>query len=76
MERVDINIDSIELRMMRTLVKDKNNEYMMIPVWNFMGSKKDTLIGKRAIIEDTVGRKSFLIINAIDGSLVHSDLGY
>ncbi|GFZ33025.1 hypothetical protein CSC2_35510 [Clostridium zeae] len=77
------NIDRITLGLMRVQVKDKKDEYMMIPVWDFFGnpSKKDTNLEQDAILQRWVDSndhsfKSFLTINAIDGSIIDRRLGY
>lgn len=70
----DIKITSIKLGMMRIARKDKPGEYLMVPVWDFIGNRTSGLAGH----EDWLpfGGQSFVTINAIDGSMIHRDWGY
>jgi len=82
-KRSDYTIDRITLGMMRIPVKDKQGEYMLVPVWDFYGSEKITYnkpvqdITKgdkgKMITEQTIDHSvmSLLTINAIDGSVIN-----
>jgi len=67
-----ININKISLGMMRIAKKDNQEEYLIIPVWDFLGNYIDE---KGKIINNEVAY-SFLTINAIDGSIIDRGLGY
>lgn len=70
----EIVIWTIKLGMMRIMRKDKPNEYLLVPVWDFIGDHKD-IIGNK---EDWLGfgPESFVTINAIDGSSINRSWGY
>ena len=77
-------IDRIELGMARISIRDKPDEYMYVPVWDFFGScieKYDKTVvdsnynENNEYIEKTFGH-SYLTINAIDGSIIDRNLGY
>ena len=71
-------ISRITLGLIRVPVKDKPNEYMLVPVWDFFGTEHVEYNGS---VTGTDGKKktsetfdcsdeSFLTINAIDGSII------
>jgi hypothetical protein len=47
---------------------DSNDEYMAIPVWDFINEGSGEYNSGRA--------STYLTINAIDGSVINRDLGY
>lgn len=57
-------VDKIVLGLMRVSNPDNSKEFCYIPVWDFYNT------------EDTSGIRSYLTINAIDGSLIDRNLGY
>lgn len=63
---VTYKINRITIGMMRVQVKNQADQYMMVPVWDFYGTGDAT--------DHTL--KSFLTINAIDGSVIDRTLGY
>lgn len=72
------NIERATLSLTRIAVKDHENEFMIVPAWDFFGSAKveynpDT--GYKDFIF-TSDSKSFLTINAIDGSIISREYGY
>ena len=76
-----LNIEEIKLGLMRIAQPD-SDEYLIVPVWDFYGSS--ILSSERAEYTDEeywekishfYGR-SFLTINAIDGSIIDRELGY
>ncbi|MFP3153721.1 DUF6034 family protein [Lachnospiraceae bacterium ZAX-1] len=77
-----IEIDRIVLNMMRVAQKDSVDSYYYLPVWDFLGETVDVAAeiseGATEISEGVapVSEKSFLTINAIDGSIVDRGLGY
>ena len=79
-----INIDHIRLGYMQVKLKNRPNEFMFLPVWDFFGSSKNhytEIIPGWTIDEDGWLRldnlaKSYVTINAIGGSMIDRDLGY
>lgn len=69
-----IHITSIELGMMRVMKKDAPGEYMMVPVWDFIGSHEHIMDGESHWLP--FGDQSYVTINAIDGSHIDRSLGY
>ena len=83
-DRTVINIDKIRLGYMQVKMKNSRNEFMFIPVWDFFGTSKqhytETVSGWTIdedgwLIKDNLA-KSYLTINAIDGSVIDRSLGY
>ena len=58
------------MNLFRLRLKDKN-EYMYVPVWDFIGTWKTDYYATEPGKEFT-----FLTINAIDGSIIDRGLGY
>jgi beta-lactamase regulating signal transducer with metallopeptidase domain len=84
LEKVDIKIDKIVFGMIRVPVKDNPDKYYMIPAWQFIGSKTEIhlplpdnlpkeireaslAVGNRNYTESG---KTFMVLNALDGSIV------
>ena len=69
-----IEITAIKLGMMRITRKDSPGEYLLMPVWDFMGNQMTCVEG----YEDWLpfGDQSYVTINAIDGSNIHREWGY
>ena len=65
---VVINTTNISLGLFRVKIKDNSEEYRMIPAWGFYGSI--------VIDGEDWGEGNILMINAIDGSVINTDLGY
>ncbi len=81
LEEVNINIDKIVFGMIRVPVKDKPGTYYMIPAWQFVGSKTEIRVPlpddlppelkETADVSDyTESGKTFLVLNALDGSII------
>jgi hypothetical protein len=76
-----VRISNIKLGMMRIKIPNNNNEYMVVPVWDFYGgairSSQSNHLSNQDIenLNQFYGR-SFLTINAIDGSIIDRSLGY
>lgn len=70
-ETVSINVDRIILRYTRVSEQDSFDSGLLVPVWDFMGSRTDTY-GERTEEKDTC----IMTINAIDGSIIDKRLGY
>ena len=61
--------------MMRIMRQDKPGEYLMVPVWDFIGNR-ETIYDGQSQGWLPFGDQSYVTINAIDGSVVHRDWGY
>lgn len=70
----EIVIWTIKLGMMRIMRKDKPDEYLLVPVWDFIGNHKDIIGNKDEWLP--FGAESFVTINAIDGSNINRGWGY
>ncbi len=71
-------VSRISLSIMRIAVKDKENEFMFVPVYDFFGSVSAEYMpetGYAGFSADFLNR-SFLTINAIDGSVINRSYGY
>lgn len=85
-EKTIIDINSIRLGYMRTIEKD-NDTSLLIPVWMFYGVQHDYYTGGsegstwklnkegERVIDTPIGH-AFMIINAIDGSIIDPYMGY
>lgn len=71
----DIYITNIQLNLMRIMRKDKPGEYMLVPVWDFIGNVKQSFEGEEPKLSSFTNR-SYVTINAIDGSWINRDWGY
>lgn len=71
-----VNIESIKLGWAFLVKKDSQDEYKMVPVWDFFGYKVNKLADsdKEQVIEGPAYTQ--LTINAIDGSIIDRGLGY
>jgi len=72
--KAEIKITSIRLSLMRIMQKDKPGEYLVVPVWDFIGNQRDIVGGNGEW--STFGDRSYVTINAIDGSSINRDWGY
>lgn len=79
--KIFMKIHRVELGMMR-IAKPDSDEYLVIPVWDFYGggilsSDTSTYTDEEYwdMITEFYGR-SFLTINAIDGSIIDREMGY
>ena len=82
----EVNITEIRLGMMRVKMKETNDQYMVVPVWNFFGTLTDTYTGPQPggyklnennqYTDEFYKNSSFLTINSIDGSVINRSLGY
>ncbi len=61
-EPTNIDIDEIRFGYMRAKEKDKDHEFTLVPVWDFIGELNE--------------RYSIMTINAIDGSIMNRQYGY
>jgi len=83
LEKVNIKIDKIVFGMIRVPVKDNPDKYYMIPAWQFIGSKTEIHVplpdnlpnevkeaSALANSNYTESGKTFLVLNALDGSII------
>jgi hypothetical protein len=80
----EIHINRIALGLTKIKQID-SNEYILVPTWNFFGYEVNKYDGQQpggyqldennSYTQEAVGQ-SFLTINAIDGSLINTDIGY
>ena len=68
-----VNVTEVRLGLMRVIEKDHNANAVLVPVWDFFGTR-DMNDGGTVIGMD--GYQSLLTINAVDGSIVDRSLGY
>lgn len=67
-----VQINKVVLNMMRIAEKDSIDQYYYLPVWDFLGS-----VATPAAAETMeAGERSFITVNAIDGSIIDRGLGY
>ena len=66
---VTIDIDSVKLRYTRISEKDSFDTGLLVPVWDFIGTKTDQY-------GNEVHGAILMSINAIDGSVIDRNLGY
>lgn len=74
----DIDIYEIQLSMFKSALKDNPNEYITIPVWNFLCTQNIAIYdnGNEYENKEDEFRRTLVTINAIDGSVVNHLLGY
>ena len=71
----DVTICEVALTMMRVARMGTDNEYFYLPIWDFIGYFGENI--DTNITEDNPGAmKSFLTLNAVDGSVIDRNLGY
>jgi hypothetical protein len=73
-----VHVTRIELNYMRARIKDTQDGYMLLPVWDVIGYNDEPLTGTakgpKANPEDFL--ETLLTISAIDGSVLDRRLGY
>lgn len=74
-KKVTYNITRIALGLSRVRIKDSTSEYMLLPVWDFFGTK-ETQSYDGTTYKDSFLDFSLLTINAVDGSVINRGLGY
>ena len=73
---ISFQIDKITLGMMRIQEKDKQDEFLTVPVWDFFGTRTVKYTDSRSDTVTSGDMTSFLTINAIDGSIIDRSYGY
>ena len=87
LEGYELNIDRITLGYAKVRRENSNDEYLLVPAWDFFGSvtevyrpgegkKFDSNIEGDRSEEGRVYAHSYLTINAVDGSVISRVLGY
>ena len=66
---VTIDIDSVKLRYTRISEKDSFDTGLLVPVWDFIGTKTDQYGNE---VQDAI----IMSVNAIDGTVIDRNLGY
>lgn len=75
-ERTDMRITDVRLSYMRVREKDSLEEGNLIPVWDFFGSRDIYQDGQNEPYTENQANRSFLTINAMDGTIVDRSRGY
>ena len=70
-ENVTIDVSAVKLRYTRISEKDSFDTGLLVPVWDFIGTKTDQY-GNGNDVRGAV----LMSINAIDGSVIDRNLGY
>lgn len=71
----EVTIGEVTLSMMRIAKTGTDNEYYYLPIWDFIGYYGDSL-NQNISEENPSATKSFLTLNAVDGSVIDRGLGY
>ena len=70
---VTATVDGVELGLARTRIKNNESDFYLLPAYLFRGSVNLTFSdGSSELINDTI----FAVINAVDGTIINTDLGY
>lgn len=77
-QSVDIRIDRVELEYQRIIEQNSIENGFLVPVWNFYGTRVDTEKSGETSVKynENYDPRSFLTINAIDGSIINATRGY
>ncbi len=73
-QTMDTVVDSIRLGYARIQRQDVKGEAMLVPVWDFFGTRTDLEGDEPRVFGDK--DQSLLTINAVDGTIVDRSLGY
>lgn len=73
---VSLHVDRITLGYMRVQVKDAQNAYALIPVWDFFGTGAFTNDRQEKILLGTSPNNSLFTVNAMDGTVIDRAYGY
>lgn len=74
----NLDVDKVELNLLRIRDKDSTTEGTIVPVWDFWATTKARSADEehRSLVYDGAYYKVVLTINAIDGTVVDRSLGY
>ena len=70
-ETVNLNVDRVVLRYTRISEPDNFDTGLLVPVWAFIDTK-----GAASLRHESFGEKNIFTVNAIDGSIIDTELGY
>ena len=65
---IELKVESIRQGLFRIKDKNNNDEFLMVPVWSFDGAFM--------VNGENWGQQNFVTINAVDGSIINTNLGY
>jgi hypothetical protein len=72
-EKVDVSIDAVEFGLARIRIKNNVSDFYMVPAYSFRGSYITYNSDGSAVMEIET---TFATINAVDGSIINTQLGY
>jgi hypothetical protein len=75
-ETVKLDINQVVLGYARISEEDSYDTGLMVPVWDFKGSKIDCFESNDNVIENYVLYGGLMTINAIDGTVIDREIGY
>lgn len=70
-EKIDMNVNEVVLRYMRISEENSFDTGLLVPVWEFLGTKESNYEKS-----DSSEEKNLLTINGIDGTVIDVQLGY
>lgn len=74
--KIDFQIDQVRLGYMRVREDGNAGEGTMIPVWDFIGTRRVTYEGGEAAYDKGSAFQSWITVNALDGTIISRELGY
>lgn len=80
--RKEVNVYQVELGLVRTRVKNSSEDFYLLPAYTFRASydlydQQDTLVFDSTVLEAAgLIAKEIVVINAVDGSIINTRLGY
>ena len=70
---VAATVDGVELGLARTRIKNNESDFYLLPAYLFRGSVNLTFSdGSTELVNDTI----FAVVNAVDGTVINTELGY
>ncbi len=74
--KIDFQIDQVRLGYMRVREDGNAGEGTMIPVWDFIGTRRVTYEDGEAAYDKGSAFQSWITVNALDGTIISRELGY
>lgn len=80
--RKEVDVYQVELGLVRTRVKNSSTDFYLLPAYTFRASyelydQNDTLVFESKVLESAgLLAQELVVINAIDGSVINTQLGY
>ena len=71
-----IDIIRVSLELVRITEQNSIENGLLVPVWNFYGTKAITCDDGKQYTEGSGVPVSLLIVNAVDGSIINTEHGY